>query len=93
MWLAGLRDRSQASDAQIAQALADAESGKPLTVSTFKEEMETVKAMQESVIAIHPPRHVAKADSQTEIGTEGNHRAGMTLTLCRRLGEQLGQAD
>jgi len=44
MWLAGLRDRGQASDADVAQALADAESGKPLTVSTFKEEMGAVKA-------------------------------------------------
>ena len=45
MWLAGLRDRGQASDADIAQVLADAETGKPLTVSTFKEEMETIKAV------------------------------------------------
>lgn len=31
MWLAGLRDRSPISSAQVVQALADAESGKPLT--------------------------------------------------------------
>lgn len=44
MWLAGLRDRGKKSEANVTQALADAESGKPLTVSTFAQEMETVKA-------------------------------------------------
>ena len=47
MWLSGLRDRGKASETDIAQALADAESGKPLSVSTFKQEMETVKALLE----------------------------------------------
>ena len=47
MWLSGLRDRGKASDAHIAQALTDAESGKPLTVSTFKQEMEAVKTALE----------------------------------------------
>ena len=47
MWLVGLRDRGQASDANIAQLIADAESGKPLTVSTFKEEMGAIKAALE----------------------------------------------
>ena len=43
VWLAGLRDRSPVSSAQVVQALADAESGKPLTVSTLRDEMEAVK--------------------------------------------------
>lgn len=47
MWLVGLRDRGQASDAEVAQVLADAESGRPLTVSTFKEEMGAIKAALE----------------------------------------------
>ena len=44
MWLVGLRDRGQASDADIAQFVTDAEAGKPLTVSTFKEEMGVIKS-------------------------------------------------
>ena len=44
MWLVGLRDRRQVSDADIAQFMTDAEAGKPLTVSTFKEEMGVIKS-------------------------------------------------
>ena len=44
MWLVGLRDRQQVSDADIAQFMTDAEGGKPLTVSTFKEEMGAIKS-------------------------------------------------
>ena len=40
MWLAGLRDGAQQADGAIAQAIADAEEGKPLKESTFKEEMQ-----------------------------------------------------
>ncbi len=40
MWLVGLRDSQERSDSGIAQAIADAEDGKPLKESTFKEEME-----------------------------------------------------
>ena len=47
MWLVGLHDRGKASDADVAQVLADAESGKPLTASTFKKEMGAVKAALE----------------------------------------------
>ena len=47
MWLVGLRDHGHTSDADVAQVLADAESGNPLTVSTFKEEMAAVKAALE----------------------------------------------
>ena len=64
MWLAGLRERDQASDADIALALADAETGKPLTVSTFKEEMGTVKAALESAErdAEQKDRHARKRE-------------------------------
>ena len=44
MWLVGLRDRRQVSDADIARFMTDAEAGKPLTVSTFKEEMGIIKS-------------------------------------------------
>ena len=40
MWLVGLRTGAQASDVDVAQAIADTETGRPLTASTFKEEME-----------------------------------------------------
>ena len=40
MWLAGLRDSERQPDGAIAQAIADAEEGKPLKESTFKQEME-----------------------------------------------------
>ena len=40
MWLVGLRDSAERSDSAIAQAIADAQDGKPLKESTFKEEME-----------------------------------------------------
>ena len=44
MWLVGLRTGAQASDADVAQAIADTEAGRPLTASTFKAEMEKIKA-------------------------------------------------
>ena len=44
MWLVGLRTGAQASDVDVAQAIADTETGRPLTVSTFKAEMEKFKA-------------------------------------------------
>ena len=40
MWLAGLRDGAQQANGAIAQAIANAEEGKPLKESTFKEEMQ-----------------------------------------------------
>ena len=40
MWLVGMRDAENPTDKDIAQGIRDAESGKPLTESTFKEEME-----------------------------------------------------
>ena len=39
-----MRDSGKESEANVTQALADAESGKPLTDSTFAQEMETVNA-------------------------------------------------
>ena len=40
MWLFGLRDHGQASEADVAYAIADSDLGRPLSESTFKEEME-----------------------------------------------------
>ena len=48
MWLVGLRDSQEQSDSAIAQAIADAEDGKPLKESTFKEEMERSRKRGES---------------------------------------------
>lgn len=39
MWLVGLRDSAEQPDSAIVQAIADAEDGKPLKESTFKDEM------------------------------------------------------
>lgn len=39
MWLVGLRNADNAADQHIAQGIRDAENGKPLTESTFKDEM------------------------------------------------------
>ena len=39
MWLVGLRDGGEQPDSAIVQAIADAEDGKPLKESTFKDEM------------------------------------------------------
>lgn len=40
MWMVGLRDGGNEIDKVVAQGIEDAESGKPLTESTFKDEME-----------------------------------------------------
>ena len=39
MWMVGLRDDGKEAEKDVAQAIEDAESGQPVTVSTFKEEM------------------------------------------------------
>ena len=39
MWLVGLRGDGNDTGKDVAQGIEDAESGKPVTVSTFKEEM------------------------------------------------------
>ena len=44
MWLVGLRADGNETNKDIAQGIKDAESGKPLTESTFKEEMEKITA-------------------------------------------------
>ena len=41
------------------------------------------RRQSKSVIAIHPPRRLAEADSQTEIRAKGNHGAGLTLAMGR----------
>ena len=43
MWLVSLRDSGQQSDPGLVQSIADAEAGKPLTVSTFKREMDNIR--------------------------------------------------
>ena len=40
MWLTGLRDGGNETGRDVAQAIEGVESGKPLTESTFKEEMD-----------------------------------------------------
>ena len=39
IWMAGLQDKGKIGNKQFAQFKEDADSGKPLTESTFKEEM------------------------------------------------------
>ena len=40
MWMVGLRDDGNKTGKDVTQGIEDSESGKPLTVSTFKEEMD-----------------------------------------------------
>ena len=44
MWLIGLRTEGNERGRDVAQAIEGVESGKPLTESTFKEEMDKLKA-------------------------------------------------
>ena len=43
MWLVDLHDSGQAADPGLAESIADAEASTPLTVSTFKDEMDNLK--------------------------------------------------
>ena len=47
MWLTSLRDKGNETGRDVAQAIEGVESGKPLTESTFKEEMDKLKAESE----------------------------------------------
>lgn len=48
MWLVGLRDSSKIADKTVAQNLKDYENGRPLTESTFKDEM--AKANRKNIV-------------------------------------------
>ena len=46
MWMIGLRDDGNKTGKDVTQGIEDSESGKPLTVSTFKEEIDGLAHLQ-----------------------------------------------